>query len=123
LAAGGSLRRPYRAPHHTMRPAAMVGGGAIPEPGEVSLAHRGVLFLDELAQFQRSTLEALREPLAEGWVTVARLQGSCRLPAVVSLVSCMNPYPCAHRGDAVLPCYVTSLGVRRDEAHVSGPLH
>ncbi|HLS88894.1 MAG TPA: YifB family Mg chelatase-like AAA ATPase [Sphingobacteriaceae bacterium] len=122
MTAGGSIRRPYRAPHHTMPPTAMVGGGAIPEPGEVSLAHRGVLFLDELAQFQRSTLEALREPLAEGWVTVARLQGSCRLPAVVSLVAAMNPCPCGHRGDADFPCRCTDLAVRRYWATLSGPM-
>lgn len=122
VAAGGRIRRPYRAPHHTMPPTAMVGGGAIPEPGEVSLAHRGVLFLDELAQFQRNTLEALREPLAEGYVTVARLQGSCRLPAVVSLVAAMNPCPCGHRGDADFPCRCTDLAVRRYWATLSGPM-
>jgi magnesium chelatase family protein len=112
------VRRPFRAPHHTSSTAAIVGGGAVPRPGEVSLAHHGVLFLDELPEFMRPALEALREPLEDGFVTVSRVHGTVRFPARPLLVAAMNP---TARGDQL----GGEQGVR-DRRHylarVSGPL-
>ena len=90
--------RPFRAPHHTLSSVALIGGGTIPRPGEVSLAHHGVLFLDELPEFPRSVLEAMRQPLEDRTVTVSRAAMSCTFPATFSLVAAMNPCPCGHRG-------------------------
>ena len=115
-------RRPFRHPHHTASPAALCGGGARPRPGEVSLAHRGVLFLDELPEFDRRVLEGLREPLEDGSITVSRVAGRVRWPAEFQLVAAMNPCPCGHLGDPVKTCRCTAEQVRRYRTRVSGPL-
>lgn len=114
--------RPFRSPHHTISDAALVGGGTIPRPGEVTLAHNGVLFLDELPEFRRSTLEALRQPLEERAVTIARVRSTLRLPARFQLVAAMNPCPCGHLGDAHRGCACTPLRVQGYRGRISGPL-
>ncbi|HEX6674676.1 MAG TPA: YifB family Mg chelatase-like AAA ATPase [Actinomycetes bacterium] len=115
--------RPFRAPHHGISMAGLVGGGSrVPRPGEVSLAHRGVLFLDELAEFPRPVCEALRQPLEDGEVTVVRSAASVRFPACFSLVAAANPCPCGHLGDAVLACRCGSEDLRRYARRLSGPL-
>jgi magnesium chelatase family protein len=114
--------RPFRSPHHTISDAALVGGGAHPRPGEVTLAHHGVLFLDELPEFRRSTLEALRQPLEEHAVTIARVRGTLRLPARFQLVAAMNPCPCGHLGDARRGCTCTPHRIEAYRARISGPL-
>jgi len=119
----GLLRtRPFRAPHHTLSTAALVGGGSIPRPGEVSLAHNGVLFLDELPEFPRHTLECMRQPLEDRVVRVSRAAMSCAFPASFSLVAAMNPCPCGHRGDERRRCTCDDGAVRRYVARLSGPL-
>ena len=115
-------QRPFRHPHHTASPAALCGGGARPRPGEVSLAHRGVLFLDELPEFDRRVLEGLREPLEDGAITVSRVAGRVLWPAEFQLVAAMNPCPCGHLGDPVRTCRCTAEQVRRYRTRVSGPL-
>ncbi len=115
-------KRPFRAPHHTASDAALVGGGSIPRPGEVSLAHNGVLFLDELPEFRRHVLEALREPIEERAVTVSRIRGTLRLPARFQLVAAMNPCPCGFRGDARRGCVCTPHRRQSYAGRVSGPL-
>jgi magnesium chelatase family protein len=112
--------RPFRSPHHTTSDAALVGGGSIPRPGEVSLAHNGVLFLDELPEFRRNVLEALRQPLEERAVTIARIRGTLRLPARFQLVAAMNPCPCGARGHGACAC--TAPAIRRYQGRISGPL-
>jgi magnesium chelatase family protein len=123
--AGGVLefrRRPFRAPHHTASAAALVGGGGNPRPGEISLAHRGVLFLDELPEFSRPVLEALREPLGTGQITIARSLRTVEYPAEFQLVAAMNPCPCGFAGDREQECRCTPDQVRRYQMKVSGPL-
>ena len=115
-------RRPFRAPHHTVSDAGLVGGGAIPRPGEVSLSHGGVLFLDELPEFRSNVLEALRQPLEDGVVTVSRAASTLTYPARLLLVAAMNPCPCGHLGDTVRSCLCRPEDVRRYRARVSGPL-
>ena len=115
-------RRPFRSPHHTASEVALVGGGARPRPGEVSLAHNGVLFLDELPEFRRTTLEVLRQPLEEGHVTVARHRGVFRMPARFQLVAAMNPCPCGRRGSLAGACSCTPGEVRSYLGRLSGPL-
>jgi magnesium chelatase family protein len=115
-------RRPFRSPHHTASTAAIVGGGSPPRPGEVSLAHNGVLFLDELPEFQRSVLEALRQPLEERAVTIARVRATLTLPARFQLVAAMNPCPCGFRGDGIRICGCTPARVRAYQGRASGPL-
>ncbi len=114
--------RPYRAPHHTVSDAGLVGGGSIPRPGEASLAHRGVLFLDELPEFRRPALEALRQPLEAGSVRISRARASVRYPARFLLVAAMNPCPCGFLGDGTGRCTCDPGRVSRYRARVSGPL-
>lgn len=115
-------RRPFRSPHHTASRIALVGGGAQARPGEVSLAHRGLLFLDELPEFRRDVLEVLREPLEEGRVSIARAARSLTYPAAFMLVAAMNPCRCGHLGDTRRACRCTPLEVARYRSRISGPL-
>lgn len=117
-----SFKRPFRNPHHTTSAPAVVGGGTYPKPGEISLAHRGVLFLDELPEFPRNVLESLRQPLEDGIVTVSRASGSIALPAKFTLVSAMNPCPCGNYGDGKDNCICPPFSVLRYRKRISGPL-
>ena len=114
--------RPFRAPHHTASAVALVGGGADPRPGEISLAHQGVLFLDELPEWERRALEVLREPLESGVVTVSRAARSAEFPARFQLVAAMNPCPCGWAGDSSGRCRCAGDAIRRYRARISGPL-
>jgi magnesium chelatase family protein len=124
LAPGTALmqRRPFRAPHHTISEVAMVGGGSFPRPGEISLAHNGVLFLDELPEFDRRVLEALRQPLEEGRVTIARAARTAAFPARFMFVAAMNPCPCGFHGDQRRACRCTDPQIERYAGRISGPL-
>jgi magnesium chelatase family protein len=115
-------RRPFRSPHHTSSRIALIGGGSTPRPGEVTLASRGVLYLDEIAEFPRATLEVLRQPLEDGTVTIARAAGSWTFPARFSLVASMNPCPCGRRGERDADCRCDDAAVERYRSRVSGPL-
>jgi magnesium chelatase family protein len=114
--------RPFRAPHHTSSTAALVGGGSPPAPGEISLAHLGVLFLDELPEFERETLEALREPLETGRIAISRAAWQSEFPARFMFVAAMNPCPCGYFGDGTGRCRCNRLAVERYRARLSGPL-
>jgi magnesium chelatase family protein len=114
--------RPFRAPHHTISHAGLVGGGAWPRPGEISLAHRGVLFLDELPEFGTRNLETLRQPLEDRIVTISRAQGSLTFPANFVLIAAMNPCPCGYHGDDRQPCSCTPSLVSKYQKRISGPL-
>jgi magnesium chelatase family protein len=116
------LKPPYRSPHHTASAAALVGGGSNPRPGEISLAHNGTLFLDELPEFDRKVLEVLREPLETGHITISRAARQVDFPARFQLIAAMNPCPCGFLGDASGRCHCTSEQVMRYRARVSGPL-
>jgi magnesium chelatase family protein len=124
LAPGGGLlhERPFRAPHHTISDAALVGGGSQPRPGEVSLAHHGVLFLDEMPEFERRVLDAMRQPLEEGRITVSRAARSVVFPARFMLIAAMNPCPCGYLGSTTRACRCTPLHVARYRSRISGPL-
>ncbi|MEF9438057.1 MAG: YifB family Mg chelatase-like AAA ATPase, partial [Candidatus Mariimomonas ferrooxydans] len=114
--------RPFRAPHHTLSDVAMVGGGQIPKPGEVSLSHNGVLFLDELPEFKRNVLEVLRQPIEDGSVTISRAISSITYPASIMLVCAMNPCLCGYMGDSHHQCICTPSQIHRYRQRVSGPL-
>jgi magnesium chelatase family protein len=114
--------RPFRAPHHTISDAGLLGGGSVPKPGEVSLAHHGVLFLDEFPEFQRSALEVLRQPLEDGSVTISRSAAKITLPCECMLVAAMNPCPCGHLGDTQKKCRCSAATIERYRSRVSGPL-
>ncbi len=114
--------RPFRDPHHTISDIAMIGGGSHPKPGEVSLAHHGVLFLDELAEFRRNVLEVLRQPLEEGKVTIARAAMTLTLPARFMLVAAMNPCPCGYYTDPKKECHCSSIQIKNYLSKMSGPL-
>jgi magnesium chelatase family protein len=119
---GVLVERPFRAPHHTISDVALVGGGAIPRPGEISLAHHGVLFLDEMPEFSRHVLDVLRQPLEEGRITVARAARTVTFPARFVLVAAMNPCPCGYQGDPKRACRCTPQQVARYRGRLSGPL-
>ncbi|MFN3414656.1 MAG: YifB family Mg chelatase-like AAA ATPase, partial [Thermoanaerobaculum sp.] len=114
--------RPFRSPHHTISAAGLVGGGPYPRPGEVSLAHNGVLFLDELTEFRRDVLEVLRQPLESGCVVIARAAGSLRFPARFQLVAAANPCPCGFLGDPKRLCRCSPQAIARYRSRLSGPL-
>ena len=120
--AGLVMSRPFRAPHHTASDVALVGGGSVPRPGEISLAHHGVLFLDEMPEFSRRVLEVLRQPLEEGCVRIARAAKTALFPARFMLIGAMNPCPCGYFGDESRPCRCTPVQAERYAARLSGPL-
>lgn len=115
-------QRPYRHPHHTASAVALVGGGSNPRPGEISLAHNGVLFLDEIAEFPRGVLDVLREPMETGQINISRASRSAEYPARFQLVAAMNPCPCGHLGDPIKACRCTAEQVARYQGRISGPL-
>jgi magnesium chelatase family protein len=114
--------RPFRSPHHGASHAAIVGGGRVPKPGQISLAHHGVLFLDEMPEFDRNVLEGLRQPLEDGVISVARVQASMEFPAQLMLIGALNPCPCGYHGDRVKQCSCTPDAIRRYMGRLSGPL-
>jgi magnesium chelatase family protein len=124
LDAGSGLvgKRPYRSPHHTISDAGLIGGGIIPRPGEVSLSHNGLLFLDELPEFPRNVLEVLRQPLEDGSVTIARAAMALTFPARFMLAAAMNPCPCGFRNDRTRECQCTTPMIQRYISKISGPL-
>lgn len=119
---GTVTRRPFRAPHHSLSEAALVGGGDVPRPGEISLAHHGVLFLDELAEFRRNVLEALRQPLEDGFVCIARARARARFPARPLVVAAVNGCPCGYYGHPTRQCICSEQKRIRYTQRLSGPL-
>jgi len=122
LVDGLVTERPFRAPHHTVSAAALVGGGTTPRPGEISLAHNGVLFLDELPEFGRAAIEAMRQPLEDRQVLICRVGGTLRLPASFLLVAASNPCPCGWLGSRLRECTCAPRAIERYRARMSGPL-
>jgi magnesium chelatase family protein len=124
LRAGDPLmqQRPFRAPHHTISQAGLVGGGSVPRPGEITLSHRGLLFLDEATEFSQKALEVLRQPLEDKIVTISRARGTLTFPANFLMVMAMNPCPCGHFNDVTKPCTCTPMMISRYQARLSGPL-
>ena len=116
------ITRPFRSPHHTISEVALIGGGSIPKPGEISLAHNGVLFLDELPEFKRSALEALRQPIEDGLVNISRIKAEISLPASFILIAAMNPCPCGYSGDPRRHCRCSLNQIQRYRSRISGPL-
>lgn len=123
LPAGTPLirHRPFRAPHHTISHAGLVGGGNIPKPGEISLAHRGVLFLDEFPEFGQRVLEVMRQPMEDKVVTISRAKGSLTFSANFQLIAAMNPCPCGYYGDSQKPCTCAAPVVTKYQKRISGP--
>lgn len=119
---GLMVTRPFRSPHHTISDAGLIGGGTIPKPGEVSLAHNGVLFLDELPEFKKHVLEVMRQPIEDGGVTISRANMSLRFPASFTLVAAMNPCPCGYHGDSRNRCNCRENEISRYTSKISGPL-
>jgi magnesium chelatase family protein len=115
-------QRPFRSPHHTVSDAALVGGGGIPQPGEISLAHNGVLFLDELPEFKRTVLEVMRQPMEERHVTISRAKVSIDFPASFMLIASMNPCPCGYYNHPDKECTCAPIAVQRYLNKISGPL-
>ena len=116
------INRPFRAPHHTISPKSLIGGGLIPKPGEVSLSHYGILFLDELTEFNRSTLEVLRGPLEDGIVTISRVNSIFTYPCKFMFVASMNPCPCGYYGSKEKECTCTEQAIAKYIGKISGPL-
>jgi len=116
------VNRPFRAPHHSISDAGLIGGGHMPKPGEVSLAHNGILFLDEFSEFKRNVLDSLRQPLEDGDVTISRVTHAITFPARFMLVAAMNPCPCGYFGDTRRACVCTATQIQRHRARISGPL-
>lgn len=119
---GCRFQRPFRSPHHTISDVGLLGGGSIPGPGEISLAHNGVLFMDEFPEFKRSALEVLRQPIEDGNVTISRSAGKITLPSSFMLVAAMNPCPCGYLGDVKRECRCTNFQIQRYRNRISGPL-
>ena len=115
-------RRPFRAPHHTISNAGLVGGGSNPRPGEVSLAHHGVLFLDEMPEFRRDVLEVMRQPMEDGFVTISRASRTLTFPSRFTLAGALNPCPCGYFNDTRRQCGCTPQQIARYLARISGPL-